>query len=380
MSAIVLVPIVPQLFQQFAGVKDANFWIPALVAVPGLCTALLSPLAGYLGDKIGLRWPIVISLCLFSLFGAMPLILNDFGTILASRIALGVSQVVALVLSIALIGQLYQGAPRDKWLAIQTVAATSSSLVVLPLSGFMAGTALGWHGSFLLFLSGLALAAAVAWHTRGIKTTAHTAASHTDAQTPWAWLLCYCVLTLVVGVFFFTTQFQFGLALSTAGAKDSGQIGLLSAIAAVGIMLGSALFVQMKQLLGRLLLPCELLLCGITLTLMPQFPAIAPLVVLAFFNLMACGMMLPTLVTAVAERMPDEVRGRGLGLWNSSFTFGQFLSAAVVGMLLNRAGTSILDAFAVLGIVALTMSAIGMGSVLLRRSAKSETRAHPVKQ
>jgi MFS family permease len=60
MSAIVLVPILPQMFALFARVHESNFWIPALVTIPGLCTALLSPLAGYLGDKLGLKPAIVL--------------------------------------------------------------------------------------------------------------------------------------------------------------------------------------------------------------------------------------------------------------------------------------------------------------------------------
>ena len=367
MSAVVLVPILPELFRIFGGVGDANFWIPALVTIPGLCTALLSPVAGYIGDRIGLKLPIVISLVLFSLFGLAPFFLNQFELILASRVALGVSQVGALVLSIALIGQQFEGAARDRWLAIQTIAATSSALVLLPLSGLLANSALGWHGSFLIFLSGIILAVVIA-RTPVRPTPRHDANHHAGSGgLPWVWLLGQCAVTLLVGVLFFTTQFQFGLALAQVGVTNPGQIGLFSGLAAAGIMLGSACFIAAKKRLGPLLLPTELLVCGVTLVLMRQFASLTPLLILAFINMFACGLMLPTLVTTVAARLPDAVRGRGLGFWNSSFTFGQFLSAAFVGAVLSRSGTDILDAFALLGIGALIMAPIGFGLVALRR-------------
>lgn len=358
MSAVVLVPILPELFRTYATMPNASFWVPALITIPGLCTALLSPLAGFLGDRLGLKWPIACSLILFSLFGAAPLFLSDFSLILVTRVGVGASQAVAVVLSIALIGQQFDGVEREKWLAIQTVAATSSSLVLLPLSGFLAQLFGGWHSSFFVFLSGFVLAIAVARLSIQVPKQPE-ATDKRNAAVPWAWLLTQCFVTLLVAVLFFAIQFQLGLALSALGVERPGVIGLLSGVAASGTMLGSALFVSAKRWLGVWLLPTELLISGVTLVLMTESVSVITLVSLAFLNMVACGLMLPTLITAVAVGLPEGVRGRGLGLWNSAFTFGQFLSAAIIGAVLARPSNNIFDAFALLGIGALVMAIAG---------------------
>lgn len=356
MSALVLVPIMPELFRTFGALPNATFWLPALLTIPGLCCALLSPLAGYIGDKIGLKWPIVCFLVFYALFGSAPFYLNDFAAIFATRVGLGICQVGVLVLSIAMIGHEFEGQARDRWLAFQAAAATTSSIVLLPLSGFLAGSA-GWHGSFLVFLlaGGLALFIALQpSRTKAVSTAAH---GEDSVPMPWMWLLRQCLVTCVSGLFFFSAQFQLGLALATVGVKDAQTIGLLSALAAVGVVAGSLLFLPVKQRLGSALLPLDLLVNGLTLLAMWKFQTIPALVGFAFVNMVACGMLLPALVTTVAAGLPDATRGRGLGLWNSAFVLAQFLSSALVSVVLAHPGATVLDAFGLLGVLALALAA-----------------------
>lgn len=364
MAAGVLVPILPELFKEFGGVRNASFWIPALVTIPGLCSAILSPLAGHFGDRIGAKWPIVICLCLYALIGMMPIVLHDFASILISRIGLGIVLVGVLMLSIVLIGQQFDGVARDRWLGMQAVAVTASGLVLLPASGFLAESTMGWRGSFLLFLSAFALALFLALQPVRSHRHAHSEAEGAPTGLPWRWLLGQCLVTIVVGVLLFSTQFQVGLALSTVGVRDVGTIGLLSGIAVVGLLLGSLSFMPARRLLGRAALGFEMAACGVTLLLMWQFQWVAALVVLAFINLFACGLMLPTLITTVAGGLPHHVRGRGMGVWNSAFTAAQFVSSALIGIVLGHRGATVLDAFGLLGVVALVMAA---GIVLASR-------------
>ena len=357
MAAGVLVPIMPEIFKEYRGIPNASFWIPALVTIPGLCSAILSPLAGHFGDRIGAKWPIVICLCLYATLGMMPIVLHNFQYILLSRIGLGVVLVGVLMLSIVLIGQQFEGVARDRWLGMQAVAVTASGLVLLPASGFLAESAMGWRGSFLIFLSALVLAAFLA--SRPVR--AHRDGRHdhsAPAGLPWRWLLGQCLVTIVVGVLLFSTQFQLGLALSTVGVRDVGTIGLLSGIAVVGLLIGSTLFMRAKRLLGRAALGIEMAACGVTLLLMWQFQSVTVLVVLAFVNLFAAGLMLPTLITTVAGGLPHQVRGRGMGIWNSAFTLAQFVSSALIGIVLGYPGGTVLDAFGLLGVAALLVSGV----------------------
>lgn len=358
MAAIVLVPIMPEIFRAYGSVPNANFWLPALVTIPGFCSALLSPLAGYLGDRIALKWPIIISLLLYAGFGSAPFFFPAFTSVLVTRIGMGVAQVGALVFSIAMISRQFAEQERDRWLALQAAAATSSSIVFLPLSGIVADSSLGWRASFLIFLVAIALALSIA-----VLRVARRVAPREDHGTagltlPWAWLLGQCVITCISGVFFFSAQLQLGLALASVGIKDTASIGMLSALAAAGVVLGSFLFAAAKRRFGAWLLPLELVVCGVTLFLMWQFQTVHALVGLAFVNMVACGMMLPTLVTSVASGLPDTVRGRGLGLWNSAFVLAQFVSSGFIGLVLSQPGATVLDGFGILSVPALALAAV----------------------
>ena len=358
MSAIVMVPIMPQIFRTFGAMPNANFWLPSLVTVPGFCAALLSPLAGWLGDKIDLKWPMMACIVLYALFGAAPFMLQDFHAILAARIALGISQVGVLMFSLALIVQQFDGQARDKWLSLQAAAATSSSILLLPLSGFLADSSLGWHGSFLIYLSAGMLAAFFAFQSlRAPVATGH--GNDGPAQgMPWGWMLGQCVVTCLGGVLIFSAQFQLGLALATVGITNPATIGVLSGLAVAGVVVGSLLFTRVKQRLGAAILPLEFLVCGVTLLAMWRFQTVPVLILFAFVNMIACGMMLPTLVTNVAAGLPDAVRGRGLGLWNSAFVLAQFVSSSIIAAVLARPGRTVLDAFGLLGVLALVLAAV----------------------
>jgi len=55
MGLLSLIPIIPILFQQFGQHPNAKFLIPLMITAPSVCIALLSPMAGFLADRLGRR-------------------------------------------------------------------------------------------------------------------------------------------------------------------------------------------------------------------------------------------------------------------------------------------------------------------------------------
>ncbi|OYW87138.1 MAG: hypothetical protein B7Z20_05800, partial [Sphingobium sp. 32-64-5] len=68
-----------------------------------------------------------------------------------------------------------------------------------------------------------------------------------------------------------------------------------------------------------------------------------------FINQIGAGMLLPTLLVWAMSLLSFEIRGRGAGIWQGAFSFGQFLSPVVV-TLLARWGGGLLPAFGLLAI------------------------------
>jgi MFS family permease len=369
MAAIALAPVLPQLMVAFHDVPNSNFWVPALVSVSGLGSALFSPFAGYIGDRYGRRIPLIGSCVLFSAAGIAPLVLNDFTSIFLTRVAVGISSMGVLILSIALIGDYFSGASRDRLFAIQAMAASLSALVWLPLSGLL-GAWLGWRGPLLMFLSGLPLAVAYWALFRNMAPESDTSASRVAwSALPWPWLTGICLISVFSALFFYALQLQIGLALAAVGVTDPARIGILSGVAMAGTPVGAVLFVKAAAYPFGRLLRLELVVSGATLMMLRYCEDYRVFLLVAFINLMSSGMMLPTFITHVTRHLDGAVRARGIGVWQAAFAAGQFLSVAATGLAMRRPGSTVLDAFWFLGVGGVTVAAAASLVVVIRRNS-----------
>jgi MFS family permease len=373
LAVIGLAPGFPQIMIVFRDVPNAHFWVPALLGVTGLGAAIFSPFAGLIGDRLGRRLPLIGFCILFSVAGLLPLVLDDFALIFLSRAAVGIAYMGVLVLSTAMIGDRFEGASRGRWLAAQAMVASSSALLILPSSGFLASW-LGWRGPFWLFLAGLPLA--VAYGLLFESETAKHDVSYSQvgwSALPWRWLAGICLVSAFSGIFFYTLQLQIGLALAAVGIVDAARIGLLSGMAIVGVPLGALLFVKVATYPFARLACLELAVAGATLMIMRYVEDYRVFVLVAFIHLISCGMIVPTLLTHVNRGLQGAVRARGIGVWQAAFAAGNFLSVGACGLIMQRPETTILDAFWLLGATAVIVVAIASLVMLGSARAKSTT-------
>ena len=77
------------------------------------------------------------------------------------------------------------------------------------------------------------------------------------------------------------------------------------------------------------------------------------------------GMLLPTMLTWVLKELPENVRGRGTGLWTGCFFLGQFAAPIVVTALQSQMG----GLSNVLMLIA-ALSLIGVFIAVLKRRAQ----------
>ncbi|HBM04408.1 MAG TPA: MFS transporter, partial [Erythrobacter sp.] len=223
MAIISLVPVLPLLMREFAGVAGSEFLVPIALTIPALCVALFSPVAGWLADRIGRKILLVSALVLYAACGIVPWFLDDLFQIIAARIALGMTEAVIMTVATTLIGDYFVDERREKWIALQ-VATTSVSAIVLIAVGGLLGEILGSRGPFLLYLLGLPIAGMAAMilfepedHARstGVGATAF----------PFARVLPLVVITLGVGIVFYTLIVQLGTILELSGPVSPATIG-----------------------------------------------------------------------------------------------------------------------------------------------------------
>lgn len=373
MAVVVLVPVMPTLMHTFSGIPNAGFWVPSLLSLPGLCAALFAPVAGSLGDRFNKHYLITGFAIAYCVFGAMPAVLSDFALIAATRIIVGASAAAVLVLSMALIGDYFDDLGRERWLSVQAMAATLSSLAVMPLAGLL-GAWLGWHGAFLAYLLIMPLAIGLGYFCWDPRSESNTPVESAPwSALPWSWMIGFCLISIATAMLFYALQLQLGLTLAAVGVIDSAMIGTLSAVAMIGVPAGAFLFMKVAHFPFARLLSIELLVAGATLAAL-KFCSLPVLVGVAFLNLAACGMMLPTMVTHISKRLHPAVRGRGIGIWQSAFSIGQFFSVSGISLVMRSGERTVLDALGTYGTVAAVGAAVALVVTLRSPARVSQVR------
>jgi MFS family permease len=373
MAIVLLAPILPKLQAEFASAPHADYLVPMVLTMPALCIALLSPIAGAVGDYFGRRRLLLFAFALYGIVGVAPIFLKDLTLILVSRIGVGIAEALVMTLTTTLIGDYYRGASRDRWLAAQTAVASLSALLFFNVGGILG--AISWRAPFWVYTSAFAMLAATlvfTWEPKEVdeKGVAHVAHNASWAHFPWKRMLGIMAITLFGAVMFYTMQIQAASGLAAHGLSDPAQMGFLTSIASLGVPFGTFIYGRLNQHhVGRLLL-AEFVLLGAGFVVMGVAKDVPIFLVGCAINQIGAGMLLPTLLVWAISQLSFEMRGRGTGLWQSSFAFGQFLSPIVVVTIMHRTG-GLLPAFTWLGYAGLLAALI--------TAAVHFTRKAPVK-
>lgn len=373
MAIVLLAPVLPQLMAEYSGIPGHEYLVPMVLTVPSLCVAILCPFAGMLGDYFGRRRLLLAAFVIYAVVGVAPIFLTDLTHILISRVGVGVAEALIYVLSTTMIGDYYQGAARDRWLAGQTAFASVSALLFFNLGGIL-GEA-GWRVPFFVYASALVMFALVlkyTWEPAGQDHAGEEAAAAPHnlswAGFPWGLMAVIVGITVYGSVFFYTVQIQASTGLATLGLSSAARIGFLTSIASLGVPLGTFIYSKIARIgVGRLLVG-EFALLAIGFVLMGRTGSVQGFLIGCFINQLGGGLLLPTLLVWSMSILPFEVRGRGTGFWQSAFALGQWLSPLIVTFFaLNMGG--LMRSFEMLGYMA------GAGFLVALIAARTGGRA-----
>jgi MFS family permease len=370
MGIAVLVPVVPQLMAHFQSVPNYQYIIQGgVLTMPALCITLFSPLAGWLADRFGRRRILIAAMLLYGVLGIAPTFLDNLFAIVGSRVGVGLCEAVVMTVSTTLISDYFKGRAREQWLASQTAVASLSALAIIALGGLL-GTLYGWRGPFGVYLFSVVLAIGVwrfTWEPDAEISTTEVATTETGPVAfPWARMSGICAITLFASVMFYTIQTQSSLALSSLGVAEPARLGVFTAIASLGVPVGTFVFRAASRIPIALLLSVEFVIIGIGFIFMGRAADPQHFVAAAALNQLGCGMVLPTLLTWATRGLAFEIRGRGNGLWQATFAVGQFLSGLVVTFLGEHVG-GLLAAFMALGIANIVMAVVAAAGSLRQR-------------
>ncbi|MCK6434852.1 MAG: MFS transporter, partial [Aquabacterium sp.] len=171
----VLGPSLPAMQRHFAHVPGADYLVPLTMTTPMLMMAALSVVAGGLADRFGRKRLLVGATALYAVFGTAPMWLDSLTAIIASRVALGVTEAVLMTVSTTMIGDYYSGARREKFMSLQTTVSAASAFLLNNLGGLIAEH--GWRAPYGVYAISLVLAPAMVVFLWEPKPQADDAAS-----------------------------------------------------------------------------------------------------------------------------------------------------------------------------------------------------------
>ncbi|WP_330301889.1 MULTISPECIES: MFS transporter [unclassified Streptomyces] len=357
LGAVLIAPVLPKMQDHFASVPGAKALVPLALTVPALALALLAPFAGVIVDRLGRKRLLIVATLLYAVFGTAPLWLDSLGAIIASRALVGVTEAAIMTCCTTLIADYYSGHRRVKYLALQTMCASASATVFFVLGG-AAGSA-GWRVPFWVYAVSLVLAPLMATALTNPAPRAVAEQNPTEApgQHPFPWrpLAGICALTFFGAMVFYTVPVEMSYLLDDLGVKNSGVIGLATAIASAATVGGAITFARLKRSPDPML-PAVLAICAVGFGMM-FLAGNAPLLVIgAVVNCVGTGLLLPALLTSAMSRLAFEDRGRGTGLWMAAFFGGEFVCPLVLLAGESAVGT-LAGAVGVLGLVAALVAA-----------------------
>jgi len=373
LAAVLIAPVLPRIQAHFAGVAHVELLVPVMLTIPALVVGLLAPFAGLIVDRLGRVRLLLAALLLYAAAGTAPLWLESLHAIIASRVLVGLSEAAIMTCCTTLIGDYYDGARRERLLAMQTVAASVSATAFFIIGGVLGES--GWRTPFWLYFSGLVLLPLMAWRLRETVAPRTAAVTTESAAFPWRKITAICAVTLMTSIAFYLLPVHLGFILDGMGERSPQRIGQAIGIGSVATVIGAALYGWLSKFGVALHLMLAFLCSAIGLVVLVEADSYTNVVVAVIVNGLGSGMALPALLNWAMRQLSFEQRGRGMGIWTASFFVGQFICPIVV-IAIGAAAGGLLGAVGAIGwilfamaLMALLASALPFARPTVRRDA-----------
>jgi len=347
LSISATLPIIPAMLHAFRGQPGIDMLVPFAVVAPMLTLALTGPLAGTLGDRVGRRRLLDLSTLVFAIVAVLPFWLGDFVLIVVSRVVLGVALGAMMTSAVGLTGDYFSGASRVRWLSIQGAAGAATAVVAASVSGALAEV--NWRLSFLMLAAGFPLFLALVLF-RG-PATAVGAGESNGAATPdaqpvqWRVLAAIFALSVVASLTLWPPAYALGVLLEEKRLGASMVAGIATSVLAAGAVVGSMSVGLLKSISMRVMQAVAFAL-GVAGASAIWTATGLPLLMSGAFAVGAGeGIVAPVLSTVLLAETPVRLRGRTVGLYQTTFFLAQFagpLIAQVVAKSLGSTSVSML--------------------------------------
>lgn len=359
-AIVSMFPAVPQMIAHFASDPSAPTKVPAMVSAPGLTVAILALFAGLMVDKFGRRRLLLWSSGLYGFVGMAPMFLDNLDHIYASRLLLGVAEAAILTTTNTLIGDYWDEKGRYRWLSIQGIVGPFFGSAVIFTSGYLAS--MSWNTVFAIYAVGFVCFFAMLafiYEPENDDTARKMLGIGEEATTPfpWAGVALFGLVTLFGGALYYVFIINGGIVWQELGVSDPKEIGRLTTIPSMFVIVGALIFWGTGRLGARTQLTIFLGLLGSGLAVIGSASDWKGMVAGMALQQTGAGMAVPTLIAWAQGYLPFEHRGRGMGVWTSTFFLGQFVSPLLVSLARTSSG-SMQGAFLIAGVLGIVIAVV----------------------
>ncbi|MFO8033679.1 MAG: MFS transporter [Candidatus Bipolaricaulota bacterium] len=302
-----------------------------IITTHGLFIFLLSPVAGSLIDRFGVKRPFFIGLLLYGISGGSGLVINSYVPLLVSRAFLGASVALVFTSVTVVILNAYEGAARNRAMGLRSMA-NSLSGAVWPLLGGALGL-ISWQLPFGVYLVGIPLGLLALVYMPDIEPRGED-----GDGTVLSILRSRPVLFLIYGLMLLLNALQYAIViylperLGGVGITTSFQVSLFLATMAVAGGITASRYHRIRARLAYpSILPLAFLSWGLGFSLIfTTHSYLTYGLAVALFGV-GQGMMRPTVMLWVGDVVPTPFLGR-FSSYLATFGFlGQFLSPVFFG-------------------------------------------------
>lgn len=344
----VVSPIVSELAGPF-GVSEAQ--IGQLITVFTAPSILLVPVMGVLADRIGRKRVLVAGLLLFGAAGTAIGLTPSFRVALGLRVVQGIGYAAVMPITVAILGDLYEGGREATAQGLRVASIQGMSLVSPPIAGVI--VLASWRYPFLLYLLAIVVAVWV-WVTLPeivpgdvIEIRSYIRDLFSSLQRPVMVLvmLSFTVRFLLTFVFF---AFVSVLLARVFGASSVTSGLVVSAFGLVSMVSSTQAGRLTASWNPHLVMAGSFAVTGIGLALLGAGSTYPLLVVGVTLFGLGSGVTAPVQKSLVTQLVSASHRAGAVSSAVIFQSIGQTAGPLLMGLFLQR--SSVIDAFVVFGV------------------------------
>lgn len=326
-----------QFLSIFPGEPDAAFLIKfVLLSNTALFILIGSPFMGWICDRWGRKRLLILSLIGFVISGTATYFADSVLYLFAARSLLGLMIAGLKTTTVAIVGDTYRGAARNKVIGWQGAAFKMTGVAFLLLGGFLAD--LYWRVPYLGYLLALLIVPSALIALRETRpSTSRPAAGCVDGpgEAPPDLPFVPCAIVFISAVlgsgFFFITLVQLPFFLGENFAARPFQMG---AAIAVGNTVGGITALFYGRIRARLNYAGIYALNFLSLAVGYYVLTLAPSYSIALVGMLIAGvgfgLYIPNQSSWIMAVVSEKRRGFGVGLATAGMFVGQFFAPIIV--------------------------------------------------